>query len=181
MALERLLALALASTCATAATHACPTDTAPRAPDTLLTVQVGAGAARPYDAAALAALPTATLTQRQQVSPASAGASSTHSVAWQGLLLRVLLVDAGFGRSDGPRSERLAMVEAVASDGWVARFSWGELFNHPLGDQVLVVLQRDGRALDAQAGPLALRSLSDLRPGPRHVRNLCALRIRPSG
>jgi hypothetical protein len=29
------------------------------------------------------------------------------------------------------------------------------------------------------AGPLALRALADLRPGPRHVRNLCALVLRP--
>ncbi len=37
------------------------------------------------------------------------------------------------------------------------------------------VLSQDGRPLEAAEGPLALRALSDVRPGPRHVRNLCAL------
>jgi hypothetical protein len=58
-------------------------------------------------------------------------------------------------------------------------FSWGELFNAAVGDQVLVIRSQDGTPLDALAGPLALRALADLRPGPRHVRNLCALRVRP--
>ena len=72
------------------------------------------------------------------------------------------------------------MVEAVASDGYRALFSWGELFNTAVGDQVLVITQQDGRPLDAIAGPVALRSLADLRPGPRHVRNLCGVVVRRS-
>jgi hypothetical protein len=52
------------------------------------------------------------------------------------------------------------------------------LFNTAVGDQVLVATSTDGRPLDAFAGPLALRSLADSRPGPRHVRNLCALIVR---
>ena len=52
------------------------------------------------------------------------------------------------------------------------------MFNSPLGDQAVVISAQDGKPLDAVAGPLALRSLADLRPGPRHVRNLCALVVR---
>jgi hypothetical protein len=43
---------------------------------------------------------------------------------------------------------------------------------------VLVVSSLDGRPLDAFAGPLALRSLAHLRPGPGHVLNLCAVIVR---
>ena len=92
------------------------------------------------------------------------------------MLLRDALQRAGFG---GPndRGARGAIVVAVADDGYRAFFSWGELFNSPLGDQVLVIASQDDKPLDAAAGPLALRSLADLRPGPRHVRNLCALLV----
>jgi hypothetical protein len=70
----------------------------------------------------------------------------------------------------------------VASDGCRAFFSWGVLFNTAVGDQVLVITAQDGKPLDTAAGPVALRSLADLRPGPRHVRNLCAVLVRrPAG
>lgn len=90
-----------------------------------------------------------------------------------------MLLRAGWG---GPsdRSARWATVELVATDGYRALFSWGELFNTAVGDQVLVITRQDGRALDGIAGPVAARSLADLRPGARHVRNLCAVVVRRS-
>lgn len=177
-------ALLLALQGAVANAQPCPVDLAPRAAGTLLTVQVGDAAPRAYDAAALAALPTVTLEQRRQVAPAGAAsgaAAREQRQAWGGTLLRDVLADAGFGRPGGPRSERTAVVEAVATDGWRGVFSWGELFNHPDGAQVIVITRQDGQPLDTYAGPLALRALADLRPGPRHVRNLCALRVRGLG
>ena len=93
------------------------------------------------------------------------------------MLLRDVLARAGFGAT-GDRGARVGIVEAVATDGYRATFSWGELFNSSLGEQTLVIVAQDGRPLDAAAGPLALRSLADIRPGPRHVRNLCALLVR---
>ena len=168
----------LLAVCATGGTASpCPTDAAPRAPGTLLVVQQGPVARLALDAAGLAALPAATLTQRQSVS-AAANALGERSIRYDGALLRDVLGRAGFG---GPndRGARLSVVEAVASDGYRALYSWGELFNSPLGEQAIVITSVDGRPLDETAGPLALRSLADLRPGPRHVRNLCALLLRP--
>jgi hypothetical protein len=157
--------------------QSCPVDGPPRQPGTLLTIQVESEAARTYDAASLGKLPSNDWAQRREVAAAGQPSSAT-SVSYGGVLLRDLLMDAGFGRPQGPRNERTAVIEAIATDGWRAVFSWGELFNHPLGDQIVVILRQDGRPLDLQAGPLALRSLSDARPGPRHVRNLCAVRVR---
>lgn len=158
---------------------ACPGDPTPRAPGTLLVVQGVAAAAWSLDAAALAALPQTTLTQRQTVSAGSAsGSAGASERTWvlSGVLLRDVLLKAGFG---GPndRGARTGVIEALASDGYRGVFSWGEIFNASLGDQVLVIAAQDGRALDDAAGPLALRSLADIRPGPRHVRNLCGLRV----
>lgn len=66
------------------------------------------------------------------------------------MLLRDVLARAGFGAATD-RGARTGVVEAVATDGYRAVFSWGELFNASAGE-----------------------------PGPRHVRNLCALRVRVS-
>ena len=128
------------------------------------------------DASDLAKLPVTSLTQRQQVS-SGASAASDRSTIYTGVLLRDVLARAGFGAA-GDRGTRVGIVEAVATDGYRATFSWGELFNSSLGEQTLVIVAQDGRPLDAAAGPLALRSLADIRPGPRHVRNLCALLVR---
>ena len=92
-------------------------------------------------------------------------------------MVAVILKNKGFGTT-GDRGTRVGIVEAVATDGYRATFSWGELFNSSLGEQTLVIVAQDGRPLDAVEGPLALRSLADIRPGPRHVRNLCALLVR---
>lgn len=176
--LPRTAAALLGAALATGAT-ACPTDATPRAAGTLLVVQGPDDAPRPFDAAALAALPAATLVQKHSVSGGSGGPATERSVAWSGVLLKDTLTAAGlFGPND--RGGRGLLVEAVATDGYRAYFSWGELFNQPAGDQVIVISAQDGRALDNAAGPLALRALADLRPGPRHVRNLCALRVRPA-
>lgn len=160
-----------------AAALACPSDPAPRSPATLLSVQAPDGTLRTFDVAALAALPAATLVQKQSVT--GAGGATERSVTWSGVLLKDALGAAGlFGAND--RGGRWLLVEAVATDGYRAFFSWGELFNHPAGEQVIVITAADGRPLDTAAGPLALRALADLRPGPRHVRNLCAVIVRPA-
>lgn len=172
------LPIALAAAACAAAT-ACPTDAAPRAAGTLLTVQ-GAGAAiQALAATDLAALPAASLTLRQRVSsgPGDSAAGTERSVTFSGHLLRDLLLHAGVG-APTDRGARTAAVELVATDGYRAIFSWGELFNTSVGDQVIVITQRDGQPLDAVAGPVALRSLADTRPGPRHVRNLCAVVVK---
>jgi hypothetical protein len=156
-----------------ATARACPTDAEPRADSTVLTVQLAGQATKSFGNAALAALPQTNLTQRLTVSSSSSNVTD-RGVQYSGVLLRDVLTSVGFA-SAADRSARTRVVEAVASDGYRAVFSWGELYNGSIGEQILVITAQDGKALSAAAGPLALRSLADTRPGPRHVRNLCAL------
>ena len=116
------------------------------------------------------------LTQQQMVS-SNTGSESNHSTVYEGVLLREVLSQAGFGAATD-RGARVGVVEAVATDGYRSVFSWGELFNSTAGEHALIITTQDGRTLNTAAGPLALRALADLRPGPRHVRNLCALVVR---
>ena len=73
---------------------------------------------------------------------------------------------------------RKSVVVVTASDGYRAVFSWAELYLSPIGDGVLIVYERDGAALSDSEGPLALVSLKDTRPGPRHVKWLRTVEVR---
>ena len=154
---------------------ACPADpSAP--PETLLSLRLSTQAPIRLDRRALAALGDQQLTQRRTVAT-SAGASAPaveQSIVYAGVPLgRVIVAAAGDDRQG--RDQRGWVFEAIATDGYRAVFSWGELFNTDAAEQVLVITAKDGQPLSAVEGPLALRALADRRPGPRHVRNLCAI------
>lgn len=168
--------LAMLATVASAQT-ACPIERAVPA-GTVLTIRT-AGAAQHLSLADLAALPPAERVQRRTLASADAASAPMQelSLRYGGVLLRDVLARALTGDANR-RVVRAATVEALATDGYRAAFSWGELFNSTAGDQVLVITTQDGVALNSEQGPLALRALADLRPGPRHVRNLCALILR---
>lgn len=181
-----VLCAALALTAVGAPSRACPADASPRAAGVLLTVQGEGLKPQAWSAGELSGLRGTTLTHEQQVvaqpavgpaSASAAGAGGTRRTVYRGILLRDVLQQAGFGLPQD-RGARTAVIEAVATDGYRALFSWGELFNGSAGEQTLVILAQDGRTLDAAAGPLALRALGDQRPGPRHVRNLCGIVVR---
>jgi DMSO/TMAO reductase YedYZ molybdopterin-dependent catalytic subunit len=73
---------------------------------------------------------------------------------------------------------RRSIVIATASDGYRVTFSWAELYISPIGDGVLVVYERDGKPLADDEGRIALVSLKDTRPGPRHVKWLKSVELR---
>jgi DMSO/TMAO reductase YedYZ molybdopterin-dependent catalytic subunit len=80
-------------------------------------------------------------------------------------------------RTDQRNALRRTYVVATASDGYKAVFSWGELFNAPVGRGVLIVFERDGSPLEDGEGRLALVSLVDARMGPRHVKWLSRVEV----
>ena len=125
----------------------------------------------------LSQLPQTTITteRRLQVS-GSVNTTDSQGTAWSGVLLRDFLLKNGLENVPS-RSLRNTRIEIVAKDGYKATFSWGEIFNNPTGSQVLLITKQDGKYLDIQEGPLAIRSLGDIRPGARHVRNICAISV----
>jgi DMSO/TMAO reductase YedYZ molybdopterin-dependent catalytic subunit len=94
-----------------------------------------------------------------------------------GIRLTDLLGEADI-RQDARHALRRTYVVAVASDGYQAVFSWGELFNTPVGRDVLVAFERDGSPLQEGEGRIALVSLADERLGPRHVKWLTRIDVR---
>jgi hypothetical protein len=172
----RALAVAAASCVTLPAVAACPADRDANA-ETLLSVRIGAQPPVRLDRAAIARFATQQSVQRRTVASASA-APVEQQIAYSGVPLAAI-VGSVAGDDRHARDQRGWVFDAIATDGYRAVFSWGELFNSDAGEQVLVIVAQDGKPLDDREGPLALRALADRRPGPRHVRNLCAVVARP--
>ncbi|MBS0445082.1 MAG: molybdopterin-dependent oxidoreductase [Proteobacteria bacterium] len=94
----------------------------------------------------------------------------------RGVSLAALVKRAGLVEPDR-HSWKHTVVLAVATDGYSVAYSWPELVNTDVGAGVLVVYERDGKALDASEGPIALVSAKDERTGPRHVRWLQRIEV----
>lgn len=94
-----------------------------------------------------------------------------------GVLLRDVLDKAKLVERK-PRDLRKTLIIARARDDYLALFTWVELYLFSAGEGVLVVLERDGAPLAPSEGPLALVSLRDERPGPRHVKWLESIEAR---
>nr|WP_308635844.1 molybdopterin-dependent oxidoreductase [Massilia brevitalea] len=130
-------------------------------------VKIGEAAARRFTGAEIAALPQTELVETRSV---GAGAKTEQAeVRYRGVLLRDLLDAAGVQKLDR-HALRHSGVAARATDSYAVLFSWGELYNGRAGDNVLVITSMNGKPLPPGEGPYALRSLSDTKPGPRHVK-----------
>ena len=66
--------------------------------------------------------------------------------AYSGVRLVDVLEEADI-RRDSPRALRRTYIVAFATDGYQAVFSWGELYDSPIGKGVLIAIERDGKPL----------------------------------
>jgi DMSO/TMAO reductase YedYZ molybdopterin-dependent catalytic subunit len=112
---------------------------------------------------------------REAGTPGAAGGESVRR--YTGCLLRDVL-DRAKPVEKRRMDFRKSVVIVTAADGYRTVFSWAELYLSPIGDGALVVYERDGQPLSADEGPLAVVSLKDTRPGPRHVKWLSSLELR---
>lgn len=98
----------------------------------------------------------------------------------RGVRLRDILEQAQL-KALTPHHFRKMAIIAKATDDYIAVFSWAELFNSPTADQVIVYFRKDGLPLGDEEGRIALISTADSRTGPRHVRWLNEIEVRPLG
>ncbi len=126
-------------------------------------------------------LPVQRVEDVRQIRTAGApGKDGEQNRRYAGVLLRDVLNSAKLIEKER-HDLRRSIVVATATDGYQAVFSWAELFLSPMGDGALVIFERDGAPLPASEGPLALVSLRDTQPGPRHVKWLAKLEVRRVG
>ena len=104
------------------------------------------------------------------------GSAERQETVFSGVSLPALLDRNGFETLDR-HAVRAASIVVTSHDGYKASFSWGELFNAPAGKQVVLILKENGAPLPARAGAYTVRAFGDLRPGPRHVRDVSEIRV----
>lgn len=129
------------------------------------------------DPGALAAFPASQIVSLDAPRRSAGGGGPPPPSVVRGVRLTALIERAGLAAS-GHRGWKTVVVLAVASDGYRALFGWPELSNTAVGDQAVVLFERDGRPLDEREGRIALFSAADRQSGPRHVRNLVRLEVR---
>ncbi|HTR58122.1 MAG TPA: molybdopterin-dependent oxidoreductase [Casimicrobiaceae bacterium] len=151
---------------------------APGAVTTALTVKGSVERELTLSVDDLKRLPVQRVDDVRSVREAGGAASSSQSARhYAGCLLRDVLERAKPVEKRRMDFRRSAVI-ATASDGYRVVFSWAELYLSPIGDGVLVVYERDGAPLDDSEGRIALVSLRDTRPGPRHVKWLQSIELR---
>ncbi len=172
----RLLSL-LGAALIAAVVQAAPVDAQPVAPDSLV-VKGNVERELTLSLADLRRLPVQRVEDVRVVRDAAAPASASETARrYTGCLLRDVL-DRAKPVEKQRMDLRKSVVVVTAADGYRTVFSWAELYLSPIGDGALVVYERDGQALAASEGPLALVSLKDTRPGPRHVKWLSSVELR---
>ena len=126
----------------------------------------------------LKTLPVQRIEDTRSVRDTAGAAAPTETARhYVGCLLRDVL-DRARPVEKARAAFRRSVVVATASDGYHVVFSWAELYISPIGDGVLVVYERDGKALADDEGRIALVSLKDTRGGPRHVKWLQSVELR---
>lgn len=69
------------------------------------------------------------------------------------------------------------VVVATAFDHYSVVFSYSELANTSVGDQVIIYFEKDGAPIDLDSDGFGLISASDTRTGPRHVKVLTEITL----
>jgi DMSO/TMAO reductase YedYZ molybdopterin-dependent catalytic subunit len=124
----------------------------------------------------LARMPAQVVEDVRQVRVGGAASGGDQVRRYRGVLLRDVLAAAKPVEKER-HDLRQSIVVATATDGYKAVFSWAELMLSPIGDGAFVIFERDGAPLSPGEGPLALVSLRDTQPGPRHVKWLAKIEL----
>lgn len=106
----------------------------------------------------------------------ASGATMDTAQNFRGVRLTDVLDHVGIA-VNGHKDARRMVIVARATDGYLVTFSWNELYNTPIGKDVLIAWEKDGKPLDAHEGQLLLVSGQDIKTGPRRVRWLNSIEV----
>ncbi|MBS1608950.1 MAG: molybdopterin-binding protein [Bacteroidetes bacterium] len=94
----------------------------------------------------------------------------------KGILLKDVLEKAGLNESK-PKLFSEFYFTCIASDGYKVVFSWNELFNSDMGNQVMIITEEDGKKADTIDDHIAILSPLDKNTGRRYVQNLQEIKV----
>ena len=94
----------------------------------------------------------------------------------KGILLKDVLEKAGLNE-DKPKLFSEFYFTCIASDGYKVVFSWNELFNTDIGNEVMIITEQEGKKADAVNDHIAILSPLDKATGRRYVQNLQEIKV----
>ncbi|GAO44873.1 hypothetical protein [Flavihumibacter petaseus] len=95
----------------------------------------------------------------------------------KGILLKTVLEKSVFS-TPGPKQLSEFYLVLEASDGYKVVYSWNELFNTVVGEQVYIVTEKDGKKLAEIPDRILAICAADRRTGRRTVKGLQYIHIR---
>ncbi|MES1216374.1 MAG: molybdopterin-binding protein [Bacteroidota bacterium] len=94
----------------------------------------------------------------------------------KGILLKDVLVKAGLDE-EKPKLFSEYYFTCIATDGYKVVYSWNELFNTDIGNQVMVITEEDGKKAESINDHIAAISPLDKATGRRYVQNLQEIKV----
>jgi len=89
----------------------------------------------------------------------------------KGVLLKDVLSHTVFTVSNPKLLSQLYFV-CVAADGYEVVYSWNELYNTPVGDQVFILMEKNGVKAAQMPENIQMASMLDFKTGRRYMHNL---------
>lgn len=89
--------------------------------------------------------------------------------SYEGVLLRDI-VDKAILKINSRKEYNNIYFKVISTDGYEAIFSYNEVFNTKLGDNIIVFYKKNGNYLEDYQGKIALISIDDIKNGPRHIK-----------
>jgi hypothetical protein len=89
----------------------------------------------------------------------------------KGVLLKDILSHSQLA-AEGPHFYSQFYFTCVGADGYKVVYSWNELFNTPVGEQVYILVEKNGVKADKLPESLQMASMLDIKTGRRYLHNL---------
>ena len=89
----------------------------------------------------------------------------------KGVLLKDILIHSVLD-ANSPKLFSRFYFTCVGSDGYKVVYSWNELFNTEVGDNVYILLEKNGVKADKMPESLQMASMLDFKTGRRFLHNL---------
>jgi hypothetical protein len=96
----------------------------------------------------------------------------------KGVLLKDILNHSTWTIAGGPHLFSSLYFSCIGSDGYVVVYSWNELFNTPVGDNVYIILEKNGIKAGNMKESLQMASMTDYKTGRRYLHNLDRIVVR---
>lgn len=96
----------------------------------------------------------------------------------KGVLLTRILDSAGGISVDKPKELSEYYFVFNASDGYKNVYSWNEIYNSPVGKQLYIVTEQDGKDMKDMEGRIQVLSLADYNTGRRYLKGLAMVEVR---